>query len=140
MSQVQNRKLLALACSYPQEDNSLSQTRDIIYGSINPPPEAVKAGTAIPLPRGKFDIKLVLNQLPKNWKPDLITISSSLALGKNPSIPTGLQNLSYQSVMKLTDSHHMHRPIQKLIDQGYRNVEKRAFGLLILLKLIVEKI
>ncbi len=90
MTQVQKRKIITLAPHYPEKENFSS---DKILGTINPPPEAVKAGKAIVLPRGKFDIKFVLNQLPKNWEPDLIAISSSLALRNNPPIPTGLQNL-----------------------------------------------
>jgi hypothetical protein len=116
MDRSQRRKILSLSLIYPKENCFVSTTEDTIYGCIEPPKDAIKAGKAISLPRGKFDIKLLLDQLPSNWQPDLISISSSLVQSHNPPIPTRVQNLNCPSVMKLTDSHHMHRPIQRLIE------------------------
>ncbi|NEO48907.1 MAG: glycosyltransferase family 1 protein, partial [Moorea sp. SIO4A3] len=109
-------RILNISIHYPTENSFTSPSEEVVYACINPPKEAVESGKAISLARGKFDIRNILAKLPSNWYPELISISSSLALIENPPIPIGLQNVNFQSVMKLTDSHHMHRPIQNLIE------------------------
>lgn len=115
MSSSQKRKILNLCLSYPQDNSAASELEDAIYASINPPTAAIQAGRAIPLPAGRFVIQKILAQLPADWQPDLISISSSLALTERPPIPIGLVQLNCPAVMKLTDSHHMARPLQTLI-------------------------
>jgi hypothetical protein len=115
MNQSKTRKILYLSKSYPQKSFECI-TEDSIYACINPPKHTIKAGRAIRLPQGKFDIRLILDQLPSNWKPDLIFMTSSLARVNNCPIPTGFQNLSCPSILKLYDSHYPGRQIQKLIE------------------------
>ena len=116
MDRSRKRKILSLSLIYPKENSFVSETEDVIYGCIKPPKDAVKAGKAISLPGGKFNLKLLLKKFSATWQPDLVSISSSLAQSSHPPLPTEVQNLSCPSVMKLTDSHHMCRPIQRLIE------------------------
>ncbi len=116
MDYFQKLKVLNLTIDYPRENNYASSIEEAIHACLNPPLDAIETGQAIALPNGSFDIKFVLEQLPPNWEPDLISISSSLVFAKNPPLPKGLENVKCSTAMKLTDSHHTHRPIQKLIE------------------------
>jgi hypothetical protein len=109
-------KVLNFILSYPPANSFVSELEDTIYACLNPPSAAVSAGRAIALPRGRFQIQRILDQLPPGWQPDLISISSSLALTWQSPIPVGLDQLDYPTVMKLTDSHHMPRPLQNLLE------------------------
>ena len=116
MNNQKKLRILSLSLSYPTEGSFDSPFEETVYACINPPVDAVNSGKAISIPNGQFDIKYVVDQLPQNWEPNLISISSSLALIKDPPLPTGIQRLSFPSAMKLTDSHHMSRPLQNLIE------------------------
>lgn len=109
-------KVLTLSKYYPRDNGFIPENQSNIYACMDPPVEAVEAGKAIALPHGKFNINLVLNQLPSGWCPDLVSISSTLMLVQHPPIPIGIPSLTCPSVMKLIDSHHMPRPIQNLIE------------------------
>lgn len=74
---------------------------NIIVACPNPPSEAVKAGKAIPIPRGKFKIDLILSQLPGEFVPDLVHLSAR----KMSFMPLGLERLSCPKVMKLGDTY-----------------------------------
>lgn len=116
MNNKEKIRILSLSLSYPTEGSFYSPFEETVYACINPPVDAVNSGKAISIPNGQFDIKYVIDQLPQNWEPNLISISSSLALVKDPPLPTGIQRLSFPQAMKLTDSHHMPRPLQNLIE------------------------
>jgi len=109
-------KVLTLSKYYPRDNGFVPENQSNIYACMDPPVEAVEAGKAIALPHGKFNINLILKQLPSGWWPDLVSISSTLMLVQNPPIPMGIPSLTCPSVMKLIDSHHMPRPIQNLIE------------------------
>lgn len=116
MNSTQKLRILNFSIAYPQESSFESTEEEAVHACINPPASAVESGDAIALPHGQFDIASILEKLPENWRPDLISISSSLSLSQNSPVPMGLQKLHCPSVMKLTDSHHMDRPIQRLVE------------------------
>jgi hypothetical protein len=101
---------------YPQNINTGTLNYEVLCACVNPNQEAISSGKAIKLPTGKFDILKLLEQLPEGWKPDLISLSSSLLVAKNPPLPLGINRLECPTVMKLSDSHHGHRPIQSIIE------------------------
>lgn len=68
----------------------------------NPPPEAVKAGKAIPVPMGEFSIDSILDKLPSNFYPDLVHMSAR----NMHFIPRGLEKLTCPKVMKIGDTFH----------------------------------
>ncbi|MEM7712472.1 MAG: glycosyltransferase [Cyanobacteria bacterium P01_A01_bin.68] len=111
-----NRKILRIELNYPKDSAFIPPNEDTIYACINPPVEKVKEHKAISIPYGKFDINDLLKQLPQEWFPDAILVSSSLARVNNSPIPTGIQNLNCPSVLKLYDSHYPNRQIQTLIE------------------------
>lgn len=113
--QNHKRKILCLALGYDPE-SYIVPNEDAIYACVDPSPELLSTNRVLSLPSGKFEIQRILDQLPNYWKPDLIFVSSSLVMTPTPPIPIGLEKLDYPSAMKLTDSHHTSRPIQKLIE------------------------
>jgi Glycosyl transferases group 1 len=105
----------------PSPDGAYVPPHDnLIFACLEPPSRAGMGPSAIRLPRGAFDIGQVLRQLPRAWEPDLVWVSSSLALTDDPSVPTGLPTTGYRTVLKLTDSHHMTRPIRRLVEYARR--------------------
>ncbi len=109
-------KILSLTRDYPS-DLSLASRHDIVYACLNGSPDREVANSFLQLPTGSFDIRVLLDQLPPNWRPDVVQITSSIGVCTPlPSIPTALEQLHCPTVMKLTDSHHRHRPIQSLIE------------------------
>jgi len=101
---------------YPQNINAGESNHEVLCACVNPTQEAISSGKAIKLPTGKFDILKLLEQLPEGWSPDLISLSSSLLVAENPPLPLGINKLECPTVMKLSDSHHGHRPIQSIIE------------------------
>lgn len=108
-------RILSLARDYPKA-HSFASTHEVIHASLNPPDQS-EVISSIVLPSGRFSIQRVLEQLPSGWQPDCIQISSSLGVfTRDPVIPTELKTINCPMVMKLTDSHFRHRPIQSLIE------------------------
>ena len=83
-------------------------------------PPAVRAGQAIPLPPGDFDVRHLLDRLPPGWEPDVVLVSSSLAQTLERPTPTGLDRLRVPTALRLTDSHHTCRPIRTLLAYARR--------------------
>ncbi len=72
-----------------------------IIACPQPPPEAVKVGKAIPVPKGEFNIDIILKRLPSGFSPDLVQMSA-----RNMSfIPRGLERLSCPKAIKLGDTY-----------------------------------
>jgi hypothetical protein len=108
-------RILSLARDYPKAHSSIS-AYEVIHAYLNPSDVGVDT-SAIALPKGRFSIQSVLDRLPSGWQPDCIQISSSLGVfASPPAIPMGVNKLACPTVMKLTDSHFRHRPIQSLIE------------------------
>ncbi|BAU11440.1 hypothetical protein LEP3755_19340 [Leptolyngbya sp. NIES-3755] len=107
-------RILSLTRDYPRAI-SLRSHHDLMYACLNPPESAIDG---IKLPSGRFAIEQWLAQLPSEWQqPDCVHISSSLGIFTQPPvIPIGLSRLNCPTVMKLSDSHFRHRPIQSLIE------------------------
>ncbi|HTL88805.1 MAG TPA: glycosyltransferase, partial [Leptolyngbya sp.] len=110
-------RILSLTRDYPKA-NSLRSRHETLYACVDCPQSTADA---IRLPRGEFPIARLLSRLPNGWQPDCIHISSTLGVFTQPPvIPTGVGRLDCPSVMKLTDSHFRHRPIQSLIEYANR--------------------
>ncbi|KAM3099446.1 glycosyltransferase [Phormidesmis sp. 146-35] len=68
----------------------------------NPPIEALQAGRAIAVPTGEFDAGIILEQLPRDFQPEIVELSI-----RDPSfLPVGLEKFSCPKVMKLGDTFH----------------------------------
>lgn len=112
---LQRKRILSITLGYDQ-DSYMVPNEDAIHACLHLPKHATATDRLLPLPSGEFDIQTLLDQLPSGWTPDLVFVSSSLAMVPHTAIPRGLERLDCPTVMKLTDSHHSPRPIQKLID------------------------
>lgn len=109
-------RILSLARDYPKAHSFVS-AHQVIHACLNPPTSTELNHPTIELPSGRFSIQKVLDQLPADWQPDCIQISSSLGVfAREPVTPIGLDKVNCPTVMKLTDSHFRHRPIQSLIE------------------------
>lgn len=109
-------RILSLARDYPKA-HSFASAHQIIHACLYPPSLSELPQSAIVLPLGRFSIQSILAQLPTGWYPDCIQVSSSLGVfAHQPAIPIGLDQVNCPTVMKLTDSHFRHRPIQSLIE------------------------
>ena len=76
------------------------ENQNIVVACSNPPPEAVKAGKAIPIPK-RFDIDLILEKLPGGFSPDIVYMSA-----RNMNfMPQGIERLDCPKVMKLGDTY-----------------------------------
>ncbi|WNZ43992.1 glycosyltransferase [Leptolyngbya boryana CZ1] len=74
-----------------------------IFACPNPPVEAIEAGVAIAVPSGKFDVGLILDQLPAQFEPDVLFMSA-----RNLEFrPLNLAKFRCPKVMKLGDTNHM---------------------------------
>jgi hypothetical protein len=112
--------VLSLAPQPPQDWSFVSPEEDLISACLSPPAEAVRAGRAIPLPPGEFDVRHLLERLPPAWEPDVVLVSSSLAQTLERPTPTGLDRLPLPTALRLTDSHHTCRPIRTLLAYARR--------------------
>ncbi|NEO93614.1 MAG: glycosyltransferase family 1 protein [Moorea sp. SIO3G5] len=74
----------------------------ILTACPNPPPEAVKAGKAIPVPMGEFSIDIILDKLPSDFYPDLVQMSAR----NMHFMPRGLDKLTCPKVIKIGDTFH----------------------------------
>lgn len=109
-------RILSLARDYPKSHSFVS-AHEVIHACLNLSSSDNFVQGAIALPQGRFSIQSILAQLPPDWSPDCIQISSSLGVFvPEPVVPTGLKQLDCPTVLKLTDSHFRHRPIQSLIE------------------------
>ncbi len=106
--------ILNLSIEYPKSNSFVDTDSDNVYVCTNPPETAVRDKSAIQIPNDEFDIMDIIGEL--KWKPDLVSISSSLSILKNPPIPKGIEKLKCPSVMKFTDSHHMYNSTRTLIE------------------------
>lgn len=86
------------------DQNSLEENdHQILIACPSPPPEAVKAGKAIAVPKGEFSIDIILEQLPSNFYPDFVHLSA-----RNMSfIPRELEKFKCPKVMKIGDTFHL---------------------------------
>ncbi|MDM3850568.1 MAG: glycosyltransferase [Aphanizomenon gracile PMC627.10] len=115
----------------PSYGSSVPDYENARFICNNPPEEAVNSGKAIALPRGEFDVMELLSQMPSNWKPDILCISSAISLLKDTPVPRKLHKLDCPSIMKLADSHHnlcqpTFQPIRRLIE--YANLVKCQYN------------
>nr|WP_155748644.1 glycosyltransferase [Scytonema sp. UIC 10036] len=66
------------------------------------PQEAVKAGKAVSIPSGEFDVSLILEQLPDHFQAEIVNLSA-----RNMSfLPRGLEKIKCPKVMKIGDTFH----------------------------------
>jgi hypothetical protein len=90
------------------------------------------------LARGPFDIEAALVKLPRDFRPDLLMLSSTYAKGPNPPVPMNASKLGIPVVLKLTDSHHQRHPLETLInfarqvdaDYTWTSYDRHHLGLL----------
>lgn len=83
----------------PLEEND----HQILIACPSPPPEAVKAGKAIAVPKGEFSTDMILEQLPSDFYPDFVHLSA-----RNMSfIPRELEKFKCPKVMKIGDTFHL---------------------------------
>ena len=80
-----------------------NQAQNVVVACPNPLPEAVKAGKAIPIPKRKFSIDLILKKLPSDFSPDVVYLSAR----KMNFMPQGLERLNCPKVMKLGDTYQL---------------------------------
>ncbi|GAA6621734.1 glycosyltransferase [Scytonema sp. NUACC26] len=100
------KELFIRGYSIPLSDSNLFNLEDPEDQSIvacpQPPIEAVKAGKAVSVPSGEFDISVILEQLPNSFQPEIVNLSA-----RNMNfIPRGLERIKCPKVMKIGDTFH----------------------------------
>ncbi|MGD1909663.1 MAG: glycosyltransferase [Rivularia sp. (in: cyanobacteria)] len=102
---VKELRIISSSISISQLDlNRLEENKhQIVIACPSPPPEAVKAGKAIAVPKGEFSTDIILDQLPSNFSPDFVQLTA-----RNMSfIPRGLEKFTCPKVMKIGDTFHL---------------------------------
>ncbi len=98
------RELILRPKPVPLSEFDLTRSNpDRIIACPNPPVEAVRAGHAIAIPDGTFDIRTILKQLSIEFQPDLVSLSARVMTFR----PRGLHTLNCPTVMKLGDTFHL---------------------------------
>lgn len=69
-------------------------------------------------PRGLYYISTVLKKFSNDYHPDIFLCHSDSTM---QNLPTGLDVLNCKKIMFLGDTHHMHQPLQKLINYASFN-------------------
>lgn len=102
---VKELRIISSSVSISQFDLDRLEENDhqILIACPSPPPEAVKAGKAIAVPKGEFSIDIILDQLPSTFSPDFVQLTA-----RNMSfIPRGLEKFTCPKVMKIGDTFHL---------------------------------
>ncbi|MEC4816814.1 MAG: glycosyltransferase, partial [Scytonema sp. PMC 1069.18] len=96
------KELFLRAYPVPLSEFNLEDKDDQnIIACPKPPIEAVKAGKAISVPSGQFDVCVILKQL-DDFQPELVNLSA-----RNMNfIPRGLEKIKCPKVMKIGDTFH----------------------------------
>ncbi len=101
MLQPKELVILPKSASIESFDLGCSDMRRII-ACPNAPIAAVKAGQAISVPSGTFDVELIQAQLPDTFQPDFVSLSARVMT----FIPRGLEKFNCPKVMKIGDTFH----------------------------------
>ncbi|MEO1375925.1 MAG: glycosyltransferase, partial [Cyanobacteria bacterium J06635_10] len=102
---VKELRIISSSISISQLDLDRLEENDhqILIACPSPPPEAVKAGKAIAVPKGEFSTDIILDQLPSTFSPDFVQLTA-----RNMSfIPRGLEKFTCPKVMKIGDTFHL---------------------------------
>jgi Glycosyl transferases group 1 len=97
------KELFILGYSVPLSGFRLAETENqSIIACPEPPAEAVKAGKAISVPRGEFDVELILEKIPNTFQPELVILTAR----NMKFMPRGIEKFPCPKVMKIGDTFH----------------------------------
>lgn len=90
------------------------------------------------LASGPFGIEAAMAKLPRDFRPDVLMLSSTFAMRRHAPVPMNASKLGIPVVLKLTDSHHQRYPLETLVsfarqvnpDYTWTSYDRHHLGLL----------